>query len=129
MSYATAVLRTMELDPQHSPHVALQDMFVRPTIELTTADPQSSKYLSLALYVLPARNAVPLLHQGIACATPSPPVNPLMSGAAQRLTSSVQQPLEVAVVCKTDECLRMGVPAAPGHRKSPDVRIALQHPG
>ena len=48
-----------------------------------------------------------------------------MSIAMQKLTSSVQQPLETAVVCETYECLRMGVPAAPWHGKSSDVRFAV----
>ena len=45
-----------------------------------------------------------------------------MSVAVQKLTSGVQQPLEVAVVCETYECLRMGLPAAPWHR----ISIACQ---
>ncbi len=100
-------------------------MSFRPATELTTADPQSSKYLSLALYVLPAGNALPLFHRGIVSATlfhrgvisatlARLPAF-LISGAVQKLTGGVQQPLEIAVVCETDKCLRMGVPAAPGH--------------
>ena len=60
MSSATATTDTMKCTEWVSLHVALQDMFVRPKLELTTADPQRSKYLSLALYVLPAKNALPV---------------------------------------------------------------------
>ena len=49
MSSPTALLCTMTLVPQLSPQVALQEMFVRPITELTTADPHSSRYLSRAL--------------------------------------------------------------------------------
>ena len=48
-----------------------------------------------------------------------------MSVAVQKLTSGVQQPPEIAVVCETYECLRMGVPAAPWHGNSSDVRLAV----
>ena len=73
MSSATAALDTMRFVERLSPHVALQAMFVRLSTELTTADPQSSKYLSLALYALPASNTHPWLHRGIA--TSGPPLN------------------------------------------------------